>query len=374
MVADNGSDLKSLDAELAKDSMRGLWAREEAIRREPTPFGKPMLWKWAKIRAGLEAAGQLITTNYKGARRAISLVHPNMADSTSHTLNMAVQLVKAGEAVYSHRHTNAAMRFVIQGGEGVYTITNGEKCVMERGDLVIQPSWGWHNHINETDQDAIWIDCLDSGLMRMLRTMFQEPHPAEDVRLYNSPVDTAVRNPGLLAPPGQALKSLVYKWRETRKALAATLSESENAFDGKCLEYRNPVTGGSTFPTFSCWIQMLDGDKQTKEHRHTSNQLYYVVEGSGVSEVAERNLNGKRVTSSSYRTGVGTGIGIHRRTFPPCSSQRPIDHSRKRSACIEKRRGTTEPDFDLFQPLSAAVMLSKAKHLTQREILRRSLS
>jgi len=57
MVADNVSDLKSLDAELAKDSMRGLWAREEAIRREPTSFGKPMLWKWAKIRAGLEAAG-----------------------------------------------------------------------------------------------------------------------------------------------------------------------------------------------------------------------------------------------------------------------------------------------------------------------------
>ena len=41
--------------------------------------------------------------------------------------------------------------------------------MMERGDLVIQLSWGWHNHINETDQDAIWIDCLDSGLMRMVR-------------------------------------------------------------------------------------------------------------------------------------------------------------------------------------------------------------
>src|SRR6185295_5521684 len=219
MVADNVSDLKSLDAELAKDSMRGLWAREEAIRREPAPFGKPMLWKWPKIRAGLEAAGRLITTNYKGARRAISLVHPNMSESTSHTLNLAVQLVKAGEAVYSHRHTNAAMRFVIDGGANIYTITNGEKCVMERGDLVIQPSWGWHNHVNETERDAIWIDGLDSGLMRMLRTMFQEPHPAEDVRLYNSPADTTLRNPGLLAPPGQPLKSLVYKWPETYRAL-----------------------------------------------------------------------------------------------------------------------------------------------------------
>ena len=250
MTTAQTNDLKNLDEELAKDNLRGLWAREESIRREPAPFGKPILWKWAKIRAGLEAAGQLITTNYKGARRAISLVHPNMNDSTSHTLNLAVQLVKAGEAVYSHRHTNAAMRFVIDGGANVYTITNGEKCVMERGDLVIQPSWGWHNHINETERDAIWIDGLDSGLMRMLRTMFQEPHPAEDVRLYNSPADTTLRNPGLLAPPGQPLKSLVYKWTETRRALAEMLADSASPFDGRCLEYRNPVTGGADLPDF----------------------------------------------------------------------------------------------------------------------------
>ena len=265
MTMNQITNLKSLDDELAKDCMRGLWMREETLRREPEPFGQPMLWKWAKIRAGLEAAGELITTNYKGARRAISLVHPKMGESTSHTLNMAVQLVKAGEAVYSHRHTNAAMRFVIEGGEGVYTITDGgEKCVMETCDLVIQPSWGYHNHINETERDAIWIDCLDSGLMRMLRTMFQEPHPAEDVRLYNSPVDTAVRNPGLLAPPGQPLQSLVYKWRETRRALAAVLPESESSYDGKCLEYRNPITGGSTFPTFS----LLDSNARRREGNH----------------------------------------------------------------------------------------------------------
>lgn len=284
------SDLKTLDAELAKESMKGLWVREEALHREPAPFGKPKLWKWSKIRAGLEAAGRLITTNYKGARRAITLVHPSLNDGTSYTLGMAVQLVKAGEAVYSHRHTNAAMRFVIEGAEGVYTITNGEKCVMERGDLVIQPSWGWHNHINETDRDAIWIDCLDSGLMRMLRTMFQEPHPAEDVRLFNSPVDTTVRNPALLAPPGQPVKKLVYKWPETVRALREMLPESESVYDGKCLEYRNPATGGPTFPTFSCWIQMLDGKKQTEEHRHTSNQLCYVVEGNGVTEVEGEKL------------------------------------------------------------------------------------
>ena len=290
MSLEQVTELNALDEELAKDSMKGLWAREERMNRKPAPFGKAHLWKWPKIRAGLEAAGRLVTTNYKGARRAITLVHPSLDEGTSFTLGYAVQLVKAGEAVYSHRHTNAAMRFVIDGGLGVYTITDGEKCVMERGDLVIQPSWGWHNHINETDRDAVWIDCLDSGLMRMLRTTFQEPHPAEDVRLYNSPADTILRNPGLLAPPGQALKSLVYKWTATRRALSEMLPESESPFDGKCLEYRNPVTGGPTFPTFSCWIQALDAAKSTAEHRHTSNQLYYVVEGRGVSEVEGEKL------------------------------------------------------------------------------------
>lgn len=284
------NDLKTLDAELGTDNLRGLWMREESNRREPAPFGKPILWKGARIRAGLEAAGRLIPTNYKGARRAISLVHPLMTDSTCPTLNFAVQLVKAGEAVYSHRHTNAAMRFVIDGSEKVYTITNGEKCLMQKGDLVIQPSWDWHNHVNESDRDAIWIDGLDSGLMRSLRTLFQEPHPAEDVRLYNSPVDTSARNPGLLAPPGQKPLSLVYRWAETRRALAEMLPEAESAFDGKCLEYRNPATRGPTFPSFSCWIQQLDSGKQTAEHRHTSHQLYYSVEGSGVTEADGEEL------------------------------------------------------------------------------------
>ena len=57
MTMNQITDLKSLDDELAKDSLRGLWMREETMRREPESFGKPMLWKWAKIRAGLEAAG-----------------------------------------------------------------------------------------------------------------------------------------------------------------------------------------------------------------------------------------------------------------------------------------------------------------------------
>jgi gentisate 1,2-dioxygenase len=79
MSTDQMRNLRTLDLELAKESMRGLWVREETLRREPAPFGKPILWKWAKIREGLQAASRLVTTNYKGSRRAISLIHPTSA-------------------------------------------------------------------------------------------------------------------------------------------------------------------------------------------------------------------------------------------------------------------------------------------------------
>ncbi len=114
------TDLNDFNKELEKESMKGLWTAGVDLFREPKPFGAPKLWKGSKIREGLDAAARLIPTNYMGARRVLQLVHPTTAPCTSHTLGMAVQLVKAGEAVYSHRHTAAAMRFVLEGDKGVY--------------------------------------------------------------------------------------------------------------------------------------------------------------------------------------------------------------------------------------------------------------
>ncbi len=278
------TDLKTLDAQLEGESMKGMWTYAEEMYRSPKPFGGPKLWKGSKIREGLDAASRLVPTNYKGVRRVITLAHPSFKSATSTTLTMAVQMVKAGEAVYAHRHTAAAMRFILEGGKDLYTITDGEKCIMERGDLVIQPNWGWHNHINETDRDAVWIDCLDTGLNAFLQTMFQEPYPGEEVKLFNSPVDNAVRNPSVLAPPGKSIKKLVYKWGETLPALHEMIPEDKSPYDGRCLEYRNPE-GGPTFPTFSCWIQMLEGGEETMPHRHTANHLIHAFQGAGVTEV-----------------------------------------------------------------------------------------
>jgi gentisate 1,2-dioxygenase len=45
------------------------------------------------------------------------------------------------------------------------------------GDLVLTPNWSWHDHANDTDAPMIWLDGLDTPLVRMLEAGFYEEYP-----------------------------------------------------------------------------------------------------------------------------------------------------------------------------------------------------
>ena len=56
-------------------------------------------------------------------------------------------------------------------------------------------------------------------------------------------------------------------------------------YDGVLLEYKNPVTGGHTFLTMTCHLQMLLPGEETRFHRHTGTTLYHTVQGQGATEI-----------------------------------------------------------------------------------------
>ena len=66
-----------------------------------------------------------------------------------------------GEVAPSHRHTQSALRLVME-GDGAYTAVEGERAPMRPGDLLLTPSWTWHDHGNDGDSPAIWLDGRDS--------------------------------------------------------------------------------------------------------------------------------------------------------------------------------------------------------------------
>lgn len=94
------------------------------------------------------------------------------APHTTDTIYGGLQLVNPGEVAPAHRHTAYAARFIID-GEG-FTAVEGKKMPLIRGDVVVTPTWHWHDHGNESTEPVIWLDVLNLPLFTYARVNFAE--------------------------------------------------------------------------------------------------------------------------------------------------------------------------------------------------------
>jgi gentisate 1,2-dioxygenase len=51
----------------------------------------------------------------------------------TNTIHISVQLVNPGEVAAAHRHTAAAIRFILKGNPKAYTVVQGERLPMSGG-------------------------------------------------------------------------------------------------------------------------------------------------------------------------------------------------------------------------------------------------
>src|SRR6266404_6723861 len=133
---------------------------------------------WRDLRPQAMRAAELVGTQ-QAERRVLRLTNPELPGaSASNTLVANIQIVMPGEIARGNRHSAAALRLIIEGGGG-YTVVNGERVPMYPGDLVLTPNWTWHDHANDTDAPMIWLDGLDTPLVRMLEAGFYEEYHQE---------------------------------------------------------------------------------------------------------------------------------------------------------------------------------------------------
>jgi gentisate 1,2-dioxygenase len=132
----------------------------------------PALWRFDDVRPHILEAGRLISAK-EAERRVLVLENPGLRGESciTRTLYCGLQLILPGEVAPSHRHTQTALRFVVD-GEGAYTAVDGERTTMHPGDFIITPSGSWHDHGNLGDQPVIWMDGLDIPLIRQLDAGF----------------------------------------------------------------------------------------------------------------------------------------------------------------------------------------------------------
>ena len=300
---------KAYHQELDDENINPLWVMH--ANPPARPKIAPHVWRWDKMRELAIQAGELESLKGQGFRRALTMRNPGLKTpqaGATKTMSAAIQIVWPGEIAEAHRHTAAAIRFVIE-GEGAFTVQDGERFRMEEGDLTLTPSWVWHDHNNPEDKPVIWLDCLDAPMVGYFDAMFQEPFP-EDVQPVTKPngyTNAAIGN-GLMRA---SLKDVVggtlpitYKWNDAYGALLGY--GEEDRFDGVMMEYANPVTGGHSMPTLALNLQRLAPKSHTDAHRHTASVVYHVAKGEGYSII-----DGNRLEWSKGDTFVLPSWALH---------------------------------------------------------------
>jgi gentisate 1,2-dioxygenase len=266
--------------------MYGLWELASQMTAHPEPQAVPYLWKMSLLDAMVRESGEVVPVGEE--RRALQLFNPGLGGrwATTNTMIAAVQLLLPGEVARAHRHTPTAIRFIMS-GEGAYTAVDGERVYMAPGDLILTPSWAWHDHGNETAGPVVWMDGLDVPLVQAMNAMFFQLCEVVQVPLTR-PNQASARlfghvglSPTWVKERPRSSPLLLYSWEQTRRSLAALGDFGGDAHDDIALEYTHPGTGGALLPTMACWIQLLRPGSRHKAHRHTGSAVYYAVEGSG---------------------------------------------------------------------------------------------
>ena len=117
-------------ARMLEKNITPLWTvANRLVRREPTPQIPPVYWSYQRdVRPYILEAADVISAA-EAHRRVLVLNNPTLKHGATHTLTCAIQLIKGGEIAPAHRHSQAALRFIIE-GDGAYTSVNGERTFM----------------------------------------------------------------------------------------------------------------------------------------------------------------------------------------------------------------------------------------------------
>lgn len=265
-----------------------LWTRLKALVPEaPTPVGVAHRWAYDEVRPYVLESAEHISAK-EAERRVLILENPGLKGSSqiSNSLYAGLQLIMPGEVAPAHRHTQSALRFVIE-GSGAYTAVDGEKTTMQPGDFVITPSWTWHHHGNESNSPMVWLDGLDIPIVSLFNSTFREDHATDEAAITRPEGDAMARHGQGLLPVGYRARGLNspvfnYPWARTREALhALARAGAPDAHQGHLMRYVNPVDGGWAMPTLATMVRLLPAGFATAPYRSSDSTVFVVVEGRG---------------------------------------------------------------------------------------------
>ena len=294
LIMSDAAARRELVADLAALNCRVAQPEDPPVfTRTPCSTMLPCHWRASDLARMFDRIGANLKLEAGGQRRTIRLTNPGLAYGTTPTFWASLQVILPGEVATAHRHSPAALRFIMK-GNGADTIVDGERYEFSEGDLVLTPGGTWHDHEHKGTEPMVWLDVLDISLVRALHATFFEPSDVPR-RPVNAVPDSSLRayGSGLLRPRGArphglASPLLVYNRARAEDAVLQASELEPDPFDDVVMEYQNPLTGEPALPTLGTTLQRLRPAFRGRPHRHTGSVVYYVIRGSGTTVMDEQ--------------------------------------------------------------------------------------
>jgi gentisate 1,2-dioxygenase len=277
------------------ENLTALWTvMSDLITPQPKSACQPFVWHFDAIRAYMLEAGALITAK-EAERRVLVLENPGLRGQSKITTSLygGVQLVMPGEVAPAHRHSQSALRFILE-GKGAHTTVDGERTMMEPGDFVITPAMTWHDHGNASPDPMFWLDGLDIPLVQFFDASFAEGLEEDEQPITRPDGDSFARYGSNLLPvdlkhTAKSSPVFNYPYAHTREALEKLRSRDDwDSCHGVKMRYTNPVNGDYAMSTMGTFIQLLPKGFTTSRYRSTDATVFVPVEGRGRSRIGDK--------------------------------------------------------------------------------------
>ena len=290
--------LDELYADFARHDVQPLWELKGILTATPSPRMVPFRWRISELMKLGERAMDLVPIDRGGDRRVLAFANPGLAGApyATNSLWAAAQFLGPHEVAPAHRHSPAALRFVME-GSGVWTLVNGDPIHMGRGDLILTPSMCFHEHHNPSPHPMVWLDVLDLPMIGFLDAIFFEEGPSGEAGARTDPVsysEIKYAHPGIV-PVGLGDGSpahsplLVYRRADTDAALKALLGATGET--SATIRFTDPARAGDVMPTMRCEMRRVRAGAAIPPERQTGSRVVAVLSGDGIATVADQTYD-----------------------------------------------------------------------------------
>ena len=130
-------------------------------RRDHSPM---LSYRWEVIRDTLQRLRKEEGSPYDGV--IVEFTNPVDGGSVGPTMSICAQLLRPGEKTLSHREN---VNTILIGAEGKgYSVVGDKRIDWAKSDIFTIPSWHWHEHGNDSNEDAIVYSVSDSPVIEKL--------------------------------------------------------------------------------------------------------------------------------------------------------------------------------------------------------------